>query len=155
MIQLDKMYNWHFLCQRYRTRVSKVTHHRVKYVIGRMELFLSISQTRGIMEQFRLESCNPSAMGRGSTRKIRLTKNLYNLALNNSRDGASTASLGSLCHCLTLHKKFLPDVLPKSLLFQFDDIPSFFPHIFSYDVSLLSFHWLLVLKIMFLLDKSQ
>jgi len=36
-----------------------------------------------------------------ATRQIRLLRAPSNLALNVSRDGASTASLGSLCQCLT------------------------------------------------------
>ena len=40
-------------------------------------------------------------MGREATHQTRLLKTPSNLALNTSRDGASTASLGSLCQCLT------------------------------------------------------
>ena len=48
-------------------------------------------------------------MGRGTTHQLRLPRAPSNLSLSISRDGAPTASLGSLCQCLiTLWIKNLP-----------------------------------------------
>ena len=43
----------------------------------------------------------PHTMGRADTHQIRMPGILSNLLLNTSRNGASTASLGSLGQCLT------------------------------------------------------
>ena len=60
-----------------------------------------------ITDWFRLEGTlkpiqfHPPAMGRDTSHQPRLPKAPSSLALSTSRDGASTASLGSLCQCLT------------------------------------------------------
>jgi len=41
------------------------------------------------------------AMGRDTFHQTRLLKAPSSLALNTSREGAATASLGNLCQCLT------------------------------------------------------
>jgi len=43
----------------------------------------------------------PPAVGRAGPRQLRLPRAPSNLALNSSRGGASTASLGSLCQSLS------------------------------------------------------
>jgi len=49
----------------------------------------------------RPSSSNPPATSRNKFLQLRLPRAPSNLALSTSRDGAPTASLGSLCQCLT------------------------------------------------------
>lgn len=92
-------------------------------------------------------------MGKVSIHKIRLIRNLFNLALSISKGGASKASLASLCQCLTTLwvKNISLKYYLNLLWFSLTPFHLFFP------VSSLmtSFHWLLLLKIMFLLVKLQ
>ena len=63
-------------------------------------------------------------MGRVANHYNRLSKIPSSLALNASRDGASTTSLGNLFQCVTILwvKNFSFDVKKKSPLFQFKSI---------------------------------
>jgi len=49
----------------------------------------------------RLPGSNPPAMDGRTFHQMRLSRVPFNVALSSSRDGASTASLDSLCECLT------------------------------------------------------
>ena len=49
---------------------------------------------------YRSSSSNSPAMGRDTFHQTRLLKAPFNLALNSAREGAATASLGSLCQCV-------------------------------------------------------
>jgi len=65
----------------------------------------------------------PPAMGRDTFHWTRVLKVPSNLALNTSREGAATASLGKLSQCLTtLSKEFLSYIQSKSAFLQFKAI---------------------------------
>jgi len=56
--------------------------------------------------------------------QTRLPRATSSLALNASRDGASTTSLGNLFQCVTtLYEQLPPDIQPKPPLCQFKTIP--------------------------------
>ena len=66
----------------------------------------------------------PPAMCRVANHQTRLPRATSSLALNASRDGESTASLGNLFQCITtLCEKLLPKIQPKPPLSQFKTIP--------------------------------
>ena len=80
-------------------------------------------------ESLRSSSYNPSAIGRDTSHCTRLLKAPSSLALNASREGASTASLGNLFQCpttLTVNNFFLISSLnlPSSSLKPFIPILS-------------------------------
>jgi len=65
-----------------------------------------------------IDGSSSSVVGVDSFHQTRLLKALSNLALNTSREGAATASVGSLCQCLTtLVVEFLSYIQSKSTLF--------------------------------------
>ena len=61
----------------------------------------------GLEETFKSIQFQSSTAGRAATHQIRLSRASFNLALNISRNGASTASLGSLFHPLEILQNFL------------------------------------------------
>ena len=65
--------------------------------------FKSVVKNHGIIEWFGLEviQFQPPTMGRAATHQTGLPRAPSNVALNSSRDGAPTASLGSSFQCLT------------------------------------------------------
>ncbi|NWH64462.1 WIPF1 protein, partial [Geococcyx californianus] len=70
----------------------------------------------------------PSALGRDTSHQPRLLRNPSNLALSTSKEGAPTASLGTLCQGLPTHphcEEFVLNVQSKSSPFQFEAFP---PH---------------------------
>ena len=72
------------------------------------------SQNHGIIQWLGLEGIlkmiqfQTYCRGLISTHQLRLPRTSSNLTFNNSRDGASTASLGSPCQCLTTQWKIYP-----------------------------------------------
>ena len=70
------------------------------------EDFIVIELQNGLCwkESYTSSSSNPPAMGRDTFHFTRLLKASSNLALNTSREGASTTSLGNLFQCLTILK---------------------------------------------------
>jgi len=85
----------------------------------------SITEGFGWKGPQRSSSPNPPAMGRDTFHWTRFLKALSNLALNTSRDGASTASLGSLFqHVTTLTgKNFFPRSNPNLPSFSLKPLP--------------------------------
>jgi len=69
----------------------------------------NITECFGLEGTFRGHLAHPLAASKDIFNQTRLLRAPSNLALNVSRDGASTTSLGSLFQCLTtLIKKLLP-----------------------------------------------
>jgi len=73
----------------------------------------------------RSPSFNPPAMGRDTFHSTRLLKALSKLALKTSREGASTAYVGSLLQCLIalIGKNFFLTSNPNLLSFTLNPLP--------------------------------
>ena len=99
------------------------------------ELKVSLESQNGLgwKGPYRSSSSNPPAMGRDTFHQTRLLKAPANLALNTAREGAATASLGSLCQCLTTL------MVKNFFLISNLDLPSFsfepFPLVLSLHIS--------------------
>ena len=73
-----------------------------------------LESQNGLSWKGRQHSSKPPAMGRDSSPQIKLPRAPSNLASNTSGDGASTASLDSLCQCL--NTLIVKDLFPISNL---------------------------------------
>lgn len=80
---------------------------RVEWVLENLD-FHGIIEWPGLERTLNITQFQSSAMARDKNRLFRIPSNL---ALNTSRDGASIASLGSLCQDLTmLTVNFFPNI---------------------------------------------